>query len=58
MNNPCCKQEDYEYVEVMYSNIKIHIKCVCKTCKSYIAFVKRDEVDEKLVKKIKTKPLY
>ena len=56
--NPCCKQEDYEYVEVMYSNIKIHIKCTCKICFSYIAFVKREEVDEKLIKKLKTKPLF
>ena len=56
--NQCCTEENYEYHEVMYSNIKIHIKCTCKICFSYIAFVKREEVDEKLIKKLKTKPLF
>lgn len=57
--NICCKEEDYEYVEVTYSNEKTHIKCICKTCKSYIAFVKREEIDGGLIKKeIKPRPLF
>lgn len=56
--NVCCIENNYEYHEIRYSNEKIHVKCVCKECKSYIAFVKREEIDEKLIKKFKTKPLF
>jgi hypothetical protein len=55
--NVCCIEENYEYQEIRYSNEKIHVKCVCKVCHSYIAFVKREEIDERLIKKFKSNTL-
>ena len=46
----CCTEDNYEYHEVEYSNNKIHYKCICGVCKSYVKFVKLEEIDKKIIK--------